>query len=60
MAFRIITSLEVCAVLAGSAELYFGGPGIFVAGIPLGLLGLTIGLLTKQKGDRSKAPADVA
>jgi hypothetical protein len=44
---RIVTTVELCAVAAGVTELYFGGPGIFVGGIVLGTVGLTIGFLTK-------------
>ncbi len=44
---RIITTFEVCSVLAAIVELCFGGPGIFVGGAALGLIGLEIGLLTE-------------
>jgi hypothetical protein len=60
VASRVITGLQVFCVLAAITEFCFGGPGIFVRGGIMGLIGLTIGVLKKPKADRSDAPADAA
>src|SRR6202522_3310413 len=52
---RIVTTFELCAVVAGVTELYFGGPGIFVGGMVLGTIGLTIGFLTKPWATKRRA-----